>query len=604
MTFDSRFARALLAAAFLALALLAAGIAGLERRPVVAARLQANWGGGNTSVWVQNLDPRRNATIIARFYQVPGDPPQPPIEIVRRDVEPWAVTIFDSPQAEGAPVAAGQLDQYALIIESDRKVAAINHTEEPFSQSAVAYTDSPIAREVVVPLALRGFSKQEGGTEVSSLVSVESVTPTQALRATFFSKMWSWELENRLRSYRSQPNAPVTIAPTGRGEGGTWAIDLDAPAFDEGPKPPRYEGSVGWLLLEAEPENKLAAQSFINLQMINSAPTGYDSFAVSSFAGIPLEQRSNRLFVPLFRSRFYGITGISVVNPDASRALKLRATYYVSPLSGPRCGPQTGTAVAHLGADGSELIDIGPRENVVLYQFGRDDPENTPPVRAPGSVGDPRLRPDCFGSAVLEVDPATPGSVVAMVNDFLVRPPVATADAYQALRFEDASATVAVPMVRHDASRPAGSLYPAAATGIQIMNVDDTPADVTVRFVNAVGRFDAGGRLGSTTRRILPSEAATIYTGSVPELAGRRDYLGSAVVESAAGQRLAVSVTIVRAGKDSVSYEGLRAEFGAPPLGLMDGFGLPGMDLARWSRAFRLAARPAHLALSTLPVAP
>jgi hypothetical protein len=598
MSPDSHFARALLTASLLAIGLLAAGLFSLERRPAVAARLQANWGGGNTSVWVQNLDPRRNATIIARFYEVPGDPPRPPIEIVRRDVAPWAVTIFDSPQAEGAPVAAGQLDQYALIIESDRKVAAINHTEEPFSQSAVAYTDSPIAREMVVPLALRGFSKQEGGTEVSSLVSVESVTPTQALRATFFSKMWSWELENRLRSYRFQPNAPVTIAPGGRGEGGTWAIDLDAPAFDEGPKPPRYEGSVGWLLLEAEQANKLAAQSFINLQMINSAPTGYDSFAVSSFAGIPLEERSNRLFVPLFRSRFFGITGISIVNPDANAALKLRATYYISPLSGPRCGPQTGTQVAHLGADGSDLIDIGPRENVVLYQYGRENPETTPPVRAPGSVGDPRLRPDCFGSVVLEVDPSTPGTVVAMVNDFLVRPPVATADAYQAMRYEDASATVAVPMIRHDATRPAASLYPAAATGIQVMNVDDTPADVTVRFVEPAGSFNAGGRVGSITRRIAPYEAATIYTGAIPELAGRRDYLGSAVVESAGGQRLLASVTIARAGKDTVSYEGFKAEFGAPPIGFLDGFGLPGLALPSWLRS----SGRAHLALSALPV--
>ncbi|MCB0217537.1 MAG: hypothetical protein KDH92_12925 [Chloroflexi bacterium] len=542
-------------------------VLGLGLSPALAAQLSGRWGGGNTSLWVQNLDPRSPSTVIARFYELPGDPPRPPKVVQRDNVPPWGVTIFDATNQGDA------LDQYAVIVESDRKAAAVNFTEEPFNDSAVAYTDMPISAKVVVPLALRGFTKQEGGTEVSSLVSVESVTRTSGLRATFYSRMWSWELENRLRRYSSVPNPPVTVSPAGsaglatqRGEGGTWDIDLEDPAFDEPSRPARYEGSVGWMLLEAEPGNALTAESFASLSLMNRSPEQFDSFAVSAYPGVPIEQASNRLFVPLFRSHFFGITGISVVNPDPARSLRLRATYYVSPLSGRQCAGQAGGAVAHLDDSGNELVTVGPLESVVLYQLGRLSPPTTPRIQAPGSTGDPRLQPQCFGSAVIEVDPSTPGSIVAMVNDFHVDPKlrVATADAYQAVRYEETASTVAIPMVMHDARMPAGAIYPAASTGIQVMNVDDSPADVTLTVVAPAGAFRAGGPVASQTQRIEPYRAGTFYTGFFPELAGQTDFRGSAVVRSAGGQRLAVTVTVARGGKDSVTYNGFPSPSGSP----------------------------------------
>lgn len=540
-------------------------LAGAPARPAAASRLAATWGGGRTSVWVQNLDPRNKALVIARFYKVPGDPPDPPVLIERRDVPPWGVTVFESTLPNGQPGPAGQLDQYAVIIESDRRVAAINVTDEPFNGAAVAYNDAPISQDVVVPLAVSNFTKQEGGTEVSSMVSVESAHPSANLQATFFSKMWSYDLINGKRIYKSQPTAPVSKTSAGRGEGGTWPLDMETD-FAQGAKPERYEGSVGWLLLHAPDGNQLAAQSYASLQLMNRSPEGFDSFAESSFPGVPLEERSNRLFVPLFRSQFFGITGISVVNPDPVNAVRLRATYYVSELSGRECVSQAGGAVAHLADDGSDWVTIGPQENVVLYQIGRDSPATTPRIQAPGSSGDPRLFPRCFGSAVLQVDPATPGTVVAMVNDFYVDPQkrVATADAYQAKRFEDSSATVAVPMVLHDQTPVTGAIYPTAATGIQIMNVDETPADVSISFVNPAGAFGGGATVASRSMRIERNRAATIYTGAIPEMAGQRGFSGSAVIRSAGGQRLLATVTVVRGGKDSMTYNAFKAEYGAP----------------------------------------
>lgn len=540
-------------------------VAGAPNPPAQASRLAASWGGGQTSVWVQNLDPRNAAVVIARFYTVPGDPPEPPVVVERRNVPPWGVTVFNSPLAEGVPGAAGNLDKYALIIESDRHVAAINVTDEPFNGSAVAYNDAPISQDVVVPLAVSNFTKQEGGTEVSSMVSVESAHPSADLRATFFSRLWSHDIINGKRIYKSQSTPPVSLTSAGRGEGGTWPLDMEND-FAQGPKPERYEGSVGWLLLHAPDGNQVASQSFASLQMMNRSPEGFNSFAVSSFPGVPLDQSSNRLFVPLFRSQFFGITGISVVNPDPVNAVRLRATYYVSELSGRECVTQAGGAVAHLSDDGGEWITIGPRDNAVLYQIGRDSPATTPRIQAPGSSGDPRLFPRCFGSAVLQVDPASSGKVVAMVNDFFVDPKqrVATADAYQAMRFEDSSATVAVPMVLHDQTPVAGAIYPSSATGIQIMNVDETPADVSITFVRPEGAFGANTTVATRSMRIERNRAATIYTGALPELAGQRGFKGSAVIRSAGGQRLLATVTVVRGGKDSMTYNAFKAEFGAP----------------------------------------
>ncbi len=563
---SDRMRAAMLGVPILAGLFIALGMASLPSG-LSAAPQSGRWGGGDTTLWVQNLDPRNASTIIARFYELPGDPPRPPRVVEREGVPPWAVERFDATE-QGEP-----LDRFAVIVESDRAAAAVNFTEEPFNDSAVAYTDVPVSRQVVVPLAVRGFTKQAGGTEVSSLISVESVTTTSGIRATFHSKVWSWELIDRRRVYQSRPNPPVTTSPQGtaglgqpRGEGGTWDIDLDDPVFDEPDRPDRYEGSVGWVMLEAEPGNALAAESFASLSMMNAAPEQFDSFAVSAYPGIPLEERSNRLFVPLFRSHWYGITGVSVVNPDPQRALRLNATYYVSELSGGQCAAQAGGAVAHLDDGGNPLIEVGPLENAVLYQIGRPSPATTPRIQAPGSSGDPRLLPQCFGSAVIEVDPSTPGSIVAMVNDFQVDPGlrVATTDAYQAVRYEDTAATAALPMVMHDGGWPSGAIYPAASTGIQVMNVDDRPATVKVTFVEPIGAFQPAGPIASQQLTIQPYRAATFYTGALPELAGRRDFQGSAVVQSIGGERLAVTATIARAGKDSVTYNAFPVPYGSP----------------------------------------
>lgn len=119
-------------------------LAGTRTAPVVASRLAATWGGGQTAVWVQNLDPQNAALVIARFYTVPGDPPQPPVVVLSDATFPLGASPSSTPRWPKAfQVPPATLDKYALIIESDRHVAAINVTDEPFNGSAVAYNDAP-----------------------------------------------------------------------------------------------------------------------------------------------------------------------------------------------------------------------------------------------------------------------------------------------------------------------------------------------------------------------------------------------------------------------------------------------------------------------------
>jgi hypothetical protein len=132
------------------------------------------------------------------------------------------------------------------------------------------------------------------------------------------------------------------------------------------------------------------------------------------------------------------------------------------------------------------------------------------------------------------------------------------------MRLEDGHDIIAVPMVRHDASPVVDSLYPRAATGIQVMNLADTPAEVTIRFVEPAGGFGPVRQEYLQTKTVAPYQAATFYTGSVDGIRDRRDFLGSAMVRSNAGQPLGVTATIVRGGFDAVTYNGFRADLGSP----------------------------------------
>lgn len=522
------------------------------------AQPQVGWVDGRTDVWVQNLDPNQPATVRVDYYPMAGVPPlTAPEEMLQPVMLLWpgqsSVFRYRSPRPPTDPgtpgLPFGELGQYAVIVNSIRRVATLNHTVEPFTGAAVMYTNVDVAPEIVVPLMTRSFSRPADMTSIVSIQSTET-NPMTTVEATVYSKTY---FQEPISGQYDPPrlNAPVSRTLSAVNTGGSWMTDLSTwdefTPFERTPPNRVLVGTVGWMRLRTpNAATRVGAEAFSNLRSINTAVSGY--------AGVPVGLKTMRYYLPLFRGLFDGITGLSIVNPDATRTARVRLTYFGSDLPGHGCPGQAPTT--HIAPDGSDTIPVPPNENVVLYQL----PGN---AVAPANVGRFPLPASCFGSAMLEV---TEGDgVVAMMHDVRVeRGPggvnvVRSASGYMPVRQEDAARRTAVPVVRHDSTRVPGARVPRVATGIQVMNVDpaNRPANVQITFLDLGGnRIDAA----ASARVVGWRRAHTWWTGAVPGISDRAPGLfeGSAVIESDVPVAVVVSIATVQA--DSVTYNGFGAE--------------------------------------------
>jgi len=520
----------------------------------MAAYAEAVWVDGETDIWVQNIDRNENANVLADFYPVTG---APPTTILAPDLlAPGETFAFRSPFN---PV--GAIGQFAVIVRSNRRTAAVNRTREPITGAAVMYNNVDVADSLVVPLVALAFSNP---TDVTSIISVQSTekNPNLRLTAELFSKTYYRQLQGTQFSYLARPNTPIVVSTfPNRNTGGTWQVDLTQPEFDDAiadqqpsPAPGINTGTLGWMRIKPEqiaacaqvddPDKvcKIGAESFINLRTVNTA--------VSGFAGVPESHKSRRLFMPLFRANFFGTTGFSIVNPGPN-AVRIKTTYLGADQStDPAC---RGQSFVHRAPDGSDTIAIPANDSVVLFHI----PGNPPPP-APGNVGNSTLPSGCFGSAIVEV--VQGDGVLGMTNDFSVdrNGLPKTAAAYIAKRAEDSATRVGVPMVLHDATRSPGQSTPRITTSVQVMNTEDRPASVTVTF-----REKPFGQLSTpipppAAVTIPPRQSHTFWTGAEPSVRDRTGFEGSAIVESSA--KVAVIVTVAEFGRDSVTYNGISAE--------------------------------------------
>ncbi len=560
-------------AAMLGLAVLVAA-AGLVRAQGTGGVV---WVDGVADLWFQNADPTWPANLHIDFYPVPGDP-SAPLPLPPCNTSPAPCTFSPSPLLPFETIALvspfnrlGNLAQYAVIARSNRHTAAVNRTREPITGAAVMYNNVQVAPSIVVPLVTLAYTSP---TDVTSIVSIQSTekNPRLPITATLYSKTYFQILNGTQREYQARKNDAIGLGEPDRWTGGTWLVDLTDPriatpiAALPSPTPPagavpiRQYGSTGWMRIQpatAAPlppgtppptaERQVGAESFLNLRRVNTA--------VSGFAGVPEDHKARKLFMPLFRADFAGITGFSIVNPGP-RELRIKATYYGSPQA-PKSDCRNQTFIHYANKAGTiGTIPIQSNENIVLYHL----PGDPPPV-APGSVGNPRLPAGCFGSAVVEVvdDGGDPGAgIIAMVNDFSVDAGgiPRTADAYMPTRLVDADGLVAVPVIEHDGTLRAG--LPSKHSSLQVMNVDPSVpnAQVTVKIIPATDpEMPPAAPLPPITVTIPQYQAHTFWTGSIPALAGLKDFTGSAVIESDA--KLAVVVTVAEFSRDSTAYSGI-----------------------------------------------
>ena len=482
-------------------AVLVAGLSGAfgteDTSSVYASSLAGISAAGETGIQVQNLDASQDAAITAVFY---GQNGAAPVSVPAGTTGPGEAAGFYLPNIQELPDGA-----YACIVNSDRQIAAIARTDWQSSGGAAIYSNVIPGTDVAVPLALKAYYGQ------CSLVSVQNTDTDAPANADF-------------EVYETGADAPTLTVPVQIAPGTSVTLDLCGGDEFAG-LPDSFVGSI-----RVKSQTEIGVQSFIDIETSQKA--------VYAFEGVPADEASSELYVPLFRRRQpfnpadpntgYYDTGISVVNPNSS---PVQATVkYYGALGAPDCVGQTFT---------QGPVEIAANSSVVFYQG---------PAAQPGTGMAP-LPENCTGSATIE---AAGGTVLAIVNDSLDY--TVESAAYNAMTTEQASTIVAMPLFR--SGHTSWNLW----TGISAMNTGDGDATITIEATSAGGEVlkDKAGM----SQTVGPNETALFW----PAWADSGDFtdpskaVGSATITS--NQPVAVIVNdISLAGKaDSSTYNGINAE--------------------------------------------
>jgi hypothetical protein len=487
-------------------AVLVAGLSGAfspSTAPAVyASRLAGIYGNGETGIQVQNLDASQDAQITASFYPQSGGSPT---DVAAPATKAGGAANFYLPS-----LTQLQDGSYAAIINSDRQIAAIARTDWPQSGGAATYSNVLPGTDVAVPLAVKNYYTQ------CSLVSVQNTNTSSQATAT-------------VEVYASGSATPDVSPSFQIGPGTSKTVSLcDDKEFETLP-----DGFLGSIRVKSA--NEIGVQSFVDLTTSKQA--------VYAFEGVPVEDASDVLYAPLFRSRQLVNprdpansskmdTGISVVNIE-STPVQVKVEFY-----------------------GADKVDYAPECRGVAFTQGPFEvPANSSAVfyQGPGSqpiTGDKIVPDNCVGSAKIT---ATGGHVLAIVNDSLDY--TVQSAAYNAVSAAQTGTTIALPLFRSD--HTSWRLY----TGISAMNAGTAPASITIDITDSDGNVTSG-RPGMQQSSVGPNETALFWPGdfaTVGNWLDRNKAYGSATLTS--DQPLAVIVNdfSLTGAADSSTYNGINA---------------------------------------------
>ncbi|MFN8422050.1 MAG: hypothetical protein U0470_01230 [Anaerolineae bacterium] len=386
---------------------------------------------------------------------------------------------------------------YAAIISADRQIAAIARTDWTSSNAAAIYSNVQPGKEVFVPLAVIKYYGQ------TSLVSIQNTDTGQV--ATVNVELYA----------KGDTTAVVTKAYTVQ-PGSSITLDLAKDGAFVGVKANTPGGFLGSMKVTSAVD--IGVQSFVDIESSQKA--------VYAFEGVPPEAAAPKLFVPLIRkTQAAGTnaggakgfsTGISVVNPT-NAPVNVTAKYYGGAGA---CAGQTYT-------DGPANIPAG--SSYVFYQ--------------PSSTALPN---NCVGAAVLEAD----GNILAIVNDS--KNETEQSAAYNAVSAAQGATKVALPLARrqHTPSK--------FTTGIQVMNIGTSPANVEISFSDDKGV--ALNTCGAPCKVVVqPLNGTTFYPGNQLNAMPVGSY-GSAVVTSDQPIVVIVNDASETGAVDSSTYNGIKAD--------------------------------------------
>ena len=347
--------------------------------------------------------------------------------------------------AEGAanvylPTTSGvSSGSYAMVVSSDVNAAAIARTDWATSGGAAIYSSVAPGTDVIVPLAARNFAGQASQISIQNTDTAAGATD---VNIQFIG--------------RGAAAADKTLSNESIGAGTSKSYNLADAAFATLPNNGAELGvATGWVgMVRVTSSKALVVQSFIDI---------VGKSAVGGFSGVPATSASTKLYCPLIRSNFFGDTGISLINTEATAA-NVTITY-AADAGSPSAGNQTqsvsvpansSTVVFH-GAGGGSPLPRGTAENSGWY-----------------------------GVATISSNT----KLLAVVNDTLFT--FGTFDiqkqsTYNCATDADSGNKFALPLVRkeHLATQK-------LTTGVQILNVGPGSATVSIAFKNYDGNAHRG----------------------------------------------------------------------------------------------------------------
>lgn len=480
--------------------------------PAHAAGLAGMDGQGHSSVFVQNLDlsstTRLGMTVYGRKDQVVGLSP--------RNLVAGGQYVYDF-SLPGPPSGT-----YTAIASSDQAISTIVRTEWPMTGGAIMSNASLAGTDIVVPFAAKGYYGQ------MSLISIQNTVTNTQVTAT-------------LEFFTGDQTTPiaetsVTIAP-----GYAAYVDLGlSPDFATVPT-----GSVGYARVRST--TPVAVLSAVDFERWANG--------VHAFEGLPAERASARLFAPMVNAgpppdfggggHFLNIPLpiISIVNPG-DETVEVRIRY--DGVAGSCPGRIFHHPPFSLAGRTSVRIAPGPVKESVM------------------DTGIDLLPAGCTASATIE---ASGGGILATVVDTQLMDPTGlrgkvNAQSYNALTPDQGSTTVLLPLIR----RRYGDVN--LTTAIQVMNLADQPAAVSIRFRDGQGRLVEG--CTGCAVMIRAGGGHLWWPADIPELGDNLS--GSALVTS--DQPVGVVVNDISAIRavDMASYVGIGV-----PSDLADG---------SWGRSF------------------
>lgn len=399
---------------------------------VVVPAIAGISGAGASGVQIQNLSTTSPVNVVVELWNQDGSAAIPVSATGGDTIAASAAKNYYLPTLPGVPDGA-----YAMAVSAGGPIAAIARTDWSATGGAALYSSVAPGTDVIIPLVTGNFA---GQTTQFSIQNTNTAAAVNDVEITLYGRGLA---------------APVITLPPqtiAAGTSKTWSMadavwgTLPNTGADLG-VPTGFVGSV-----RITSATDLVVQSFIDIA---------GTRGVTGFTGVPTASAADTLYCPLIRANYYGDTGISIVNPNAT-AVDVEITFYADAGS-----PNTGTF--------SQDINVPANSSVVAFQ-GPGGNSRAAPTNLPGgtqSSVNPVLTNDGFyGVAKLAV---TGGTVQAVVNDtkFGAGWAVEAQSTYNCASTTDAGMSFALPLVRryHLAST-------RLTTGIQIQNL--TGSDVTV----------------------------------------------------------------------------------------------------------------------------